>query len=104
MGLRAGSQGGFEPCSDLFQYRLEWDVVDDGIDDEELARLRLGPPGSVEADQVPPRIRGPHRQHAYVVRCGLEVVGYTRRHVAVGEQRLRVACGHEVELPVVVEL
>lgn len=35
---------------------------------------------------------------------GLELLGDTRRQVAGGEQRLRVARGNEVELAVVVEL
>jgi hypothetical protein len=39
-----------------------------------------------------------------VVRSGIELLGYTRRHLAIGKQGLCVACGNKVEFLVVVQL
>src|SRR5207247_7939426 len=99
-----GAQGGLEAAADLLQDRVQRQLIVVRIDDENLPRLGLGTPRSVEPDEVPPCVRRPHRQNAHMAGRGLEVLGDTRRHVAIRKQRLRVTGRYDVELPVVVEL
>ncbi len=74
------------------------------VDDEELARLGVCTPRSMERNQVAPRICRPHRQHADMERGGLQCSGDIRGHLSTGEERLCITGRDDVELAVVVEL
>ena len=104
MGLCTGPKRVFEACADLSEDVVKRQLFARGVDDEKLARLRPGSPRGVEADEVPPRIGGPNREHTHVTRSGFEVLGDTRSQVSIGKERLRVPRRNQVELAVIVEL
>jgi hypothetical protein len=105
MRLRASPQGRFEAGPNLLDDRVAGEHAVTGVvDDEELARLRLGTPRRVEGDEVPPRVSRPDGHDAHIGRRNFEVVRNLSRDISVGEEGLGIAGGHEIDLAVGIEL